>query len=256
MASTVIVAPARLGSTRFPEKLLHPVLGRPLIRWTAEGLQRAAGGLPVFFAVDDERLREALEGSGCGVLMTRGDHPTGTDRLAEANQTLGAEFILNIQADEPLVTAAQIKLLHDLVRSGAPMATLAAPIRRVSELDNPAVVKVVIDLRGRALYFSRLPIPYRRDTGGRITEEELGHIRVYRHLGMYGYHRDFLSKFNKLTPGTLENLERLEQLRAIEHGYPIMIGVTTEPSLGIDRPEDVPALEAWLRHGGSAPAAE
>ena len=155
-----IIVPARLASTRFPEKLLHSICGKPLILWVAERLQAEAPDLPRYFAVDDVKLERVLKDAGHEAIMTRTDHSCGTDRLAEANEKIGADAIINVQADEPLVTGRQIQSLADMIADGASMATLATPFRKRADFLDPNQVKVVVSEKNEALYFSRAPIPY------------------------------------------------------------------------------------------------
>ncbi len=244
--ATVIIVPARLASQRFPEKLLHPIFGKPLILWTAERIRKEAPQFPLYFAVDDERLKEVLHDAGYQVVMTRKGHPSGTDRIAEANAEIQAGAVINVQGDEPLVTGAQIRDLARLLGSGAAMATLATPFKTVEDFRNPNQVKVVTGVTGRALYFSRSPIPFYRDGGGAVDPEWIAQGHCYRHLGMYAYEAEFLRSFNSLAPGALEQIEKLEQLRVLEHNHEIAVGLTDEPTIGIDAPEDIPPLEKIL----------
>lgn len=241
-----IVAPARLASTRFPEKLLHPICGKPLILWVAERIQSQVPDIPAYFAVDDERLRSVVEGAGFKAIMTRPDHQSGTDRLAEANEQIGAEVLINVQADEPLVTKGQIEELRSFMERGATMATLGTPFTSRKDFLDPNQVKVVIGERGDALYFSRAPIPYNRDGFSSFGDDWVQANPVYRHLGLYAYRASFLKAFCKLPQGRLEAIERLEQLRALENGYAIKVGITDEPSIGIDTAEDAAAFTAFL----------
>jgi 3-deoxy-manno-octulosonate cytidylyltransferase (CMP-KDO synthetase) len=246
MTSTAIVVPARLASTRFPRKLLHPVRGKPLIIWVAERIANQAPHVPLHFAVDDDELLWALTSRGFRAVLTSTRHQSGTDRLAEANAAIGADFVINVQADEPLVTGGQIDLLATLITRGCPMATLAIPFSDPVDVSNPNQVKVVVSRSGEALYFSRSPIPYPRDLGGKFTADWLKDHSVYRHLGLYAYRADFLSEFSRLPAGRLEEIERLEQLRALENGHRIAVGFTDEPTLGVDTSEDAAAFERLL----------
>ncbi|MFP4260673.1 MAG: 3-deoxy-manno-octulosonate cytidylyltransferase [Opitutales bacterium] len=241
-----IIVPTRLTSTRFPRKLLHPVRGKPVVLWTAERIRREAPEFPLFFAVDDAELKACLEEAGFQTVMTRDDHASGTDRLAEANAKIGAEAVINVQGDEPLVTGGQIRALADGLKSGAAIATLAVRFSRTEDVANPNQVKVVRDRSGLALYFSRSVIPFDREHTGAVDDAWLAAHPVYRHLGLYAYQSEFLSAFATLEPGYLEGLEKLEQLRAMEHGYRIHVGVTAEATIGIDTPEDIAAFEARL----------
>lgn len=241
-----IIVPARLASTRFPEKLLYKVRGKPIILWTAERIQSVAPEFPLYFAVDDTALARCLEGAGFQVVMTRTDHPSGTDRLAEANAQVGAEAVINVQGDEPLVTGAQIRALANGLSGDAAMSTLAIPFTEVADFMNPNQVKVVRDYNGYALYFSRAPIPFARECKGAVDAAWLGAHTCYRHLGLYAYRAEFLSAFSTLEPGFLEQVEKLEQLRAMEHGYRIHVGITDQPTIGIDALDDIAAFEAAL----------
>lgn len=242
----VIIVPARLTSTRFPRKLLHPVQGKPVILWTAERIRKVAPEFPLYFAVDDAELEDCLSSAGYQTVMTRTDHPSGTDRLAEANARIGAAAVINVQGDEPLVTGEQIRALAAGLESGAAMSTLAVRFERPEDFANPNQVKVVRDRAGLALYFSRSPIPFARDQQGQVDATWLAENPVYRHLGLYAYTADFLAGFSTLEPGFFEGIEKLEQLRALEHGYKIHVGLTDQPTIGIDTPEDVATFEAAL----------
>ena len=241
-----IVAPARLASTRFPEKLLHPICGKPLILWVAERIREQAPGIPAYFAVDHERLREVVAGAGFNAIMTRPDHQSGTDRLAEANEQIGAEVLINVQADEPLVAASQIRALAGFMEEGATMATMASPFRRRKDFLDPNQVKVVLSEGGEALYFSRAPIPYHRDGFETFDDQWVDAAPAYRHLGLYAYRAEFLERFCSLPQGKLEAIEKLEQLRALENGVAIKVGLTEERSIGIDTAEDAAAFAAYL----------
>lgn len=242
----VIIVPTRLTSTRFPRKLLHPVQGKPVILWTAERICEVAPEFPLYFAVDDAELQDCLGGAGYRTVMTRPDHPSGTDRLAEANASVGASAVINVQGDEPLVTGEQIRSLAAGLEGGAAMSSLAVRFERPEDFTNPNQVKVVRDRSGLALYFSRSPIPFARDCAGQVDASWLVSHPVYRHLGLYAYTADFLAAFSTLEPGFLEGMEKLEQLRAMEHGYRIHVGITDQPTIGIDIPEDIAAFEAAL----------
>lgn len=243
-----IVAPARLASTRFPEKLLHPICGKPLILWVAERIQSQVPEIPAYFAVDDEKLRSVVEGAGFKAIMTRPDHQSGTDRLAEANEQIGADVLINVQADEPLVTKGQIEALRKFMDEGATMATLATPFATRKDFLDPNQVKVVCGEGGDALYFSRAPIPYIRDGFSSFDDNWVKENPVYRHLGLYAYRAEFLEAFCSLPQGRLEAIERLEQLRALENNYEIKVGITKEPSIGIDTAEDAADFESFLKN--------
>lgn len=241
-----IVVPARLESTRFPRKLLHALAGRPLLLRVADRLREQVPEFPLFFAVDHESLSEPLEAEGIRWIMTSVAHRSGTDRLAEANRSIGARYVINVQADEPLIAREQVLTLASLVRDECEMATLGKPFTTPEDFLNPNQVKVVTDLSGRALYFSRAPIPYARDLSGKVSSNWLKENRILRHLGLYAYRAEFLDTFSSLPPSPLEQTEKLEQLRALENGYRIRVGVTSSPTIGIDTPEDAAAYEALV----------
>jgi 3-deoxy-manno-octulosonate cytidylyltransferase (CMP-KDO synthetase) len=243
---TVIIVPARLASQRFPRKLLHKIKGKSLVLHVAERIRSEVPEFPLIFAVDDEELSKELETEGFQIQMTDPAHTSGTDRLAEANRIIGAKYIINIQGDEPLVTEAQIRSLAELVRNGAPMGTLATAFIKPCDFADPNQVKVVIDKNSRALYFSRASIPYFRSEGGHPEGDDMAHHLCFRHLGMYSYSAEFLETFSSLPPGRLEQLEKLEQLRVLENGYPIAVGITSDLSIGIDTLEDAKLFEALL----------
>ena len=241
-----IIVPARLASTRFPHKLLFEVRGKPVIVWTAERIRTVAPEFPLYFAVDDDTLERCLSEAGFTVIRTRAEHPSGTDRLAEANAAVGAPAVINVQGDEPLVTGEQIRALAAGLERDAAIATLAVPFVQPQDFANANQVKVVRDREGYALYFSRSPMPFARDTAGQVDALWLAQNRCYRHLGLYAYKADFLSAFSSLEPGLLEQVEKLEQLRAMEHGYRIHVGITDQATIGIDTPEDIAEFEACL----------
>lgn len=247
-SSNAIIVPARLASVRFPRKLLFPLLGKPLVLWTAERLRSELPEIPLYFAVDGEELAGLLSDNGFEVIQTPPELPSGTDRIAWANQSLQADQVVNVQADEPMVEGAQVRLLFDLLRSGGSMATLATPFRSRSDFLSPSQVKVVVDHEGRALYFSRAPVPFDRE--GPVDDQWVLENRPLRHLGLYGYRRDLLEAFCRLEPGKLEKIERLEQLRVLENGHEIRVGLTEAPLPGIDTPEDASRMLKLLDTDG------
>ena len=247
MSQTAIVVPCRLESTRFPRKLLHKIKGRALILWVAERIAREAPEYPLWFAVDHELLRDCVAGAGFQAIMTSPGHPSGTDRIAEANRTVRAERVINVQADEPMVTGGQIRALGGLLAGGAPMATLATPFKRAVDFANPNQVKVVLaPAARRALFFSRSPIPFARERGGVVDDAWVAANPCFKHLGLYGYRADLLEKLAGLPVGKLEQIEKLEQLRVLENGYEIACDVTEDPTIGVDTPEDAVKFEQWL----------
>jgi len=233
------VIPARFASTRLPGKALLSETGRPLIQHVVEAARRAQSLQRIIVATDDPRIAQAVAEIGGEFMMTRADHPTGTDRVAEVAARLeGARIIVNLQGDEPEVSGATLDRVVSLLENDpeAPMATLATPILDESIYRDPACVKVVCSRRGRALYFSRSPIPHHRD--GLNGPATVATPIAYLHLGLYAYRREFLLELGSLAPSPLEAAEKLEQLRVLEAGYPIAVGVVAEPSIGIDTPED------------------
>ncbi len=238
-----IIVPSRLASTRFPRKLLAKVGGKPLIQLTAERLRHQVPEFELFFAVDGPELEKLLSGLGYACIRTDPDLPSGTDRIAQANTGLKREKVLNVQADEPLVLRSHvIALTKALEKKGADLATLATPFSTDEEFHQPNQVKVVLDASGYAMYFSRSPIPFSRDLSGRMCHRSL------KHLGMYGYRKAFLKSFSSLPPGHLEEIEKLEQLRALENGKRISVEVVNEGSIGIDCEKDLAVLEHFLKH--------
>lgn len=246
MPAFAIIVPCRLESTRFPRKLLHPIKGKPLVLWVAERITAQAPDYPLWFAVDHPLLAECIEGAGFRAIMTDAGHQSGTDRLAEANRTVRASYVLNVQADEPLVTGAQLHALAKLIQGDCPMATLCTPFKRVVDFYNTNQVKVVMSQTGRALYFSRSRMPYSRDLGLTIDDAWVAANPCFKHLGLYAYKADFLEQFVRMAPGRLEQIEKLEQLRVLENGHPIAIAVTEDPTIGVDTPEDARKFEALL----------
>ena len=247
----VAVIPARFASTRLPGKPLLADTGKPLIQHVVEAARRARRLSRVIVATDDPRIFDAVLSFGGEAVMTRADHPTGTDRVAEVAAGLpNAEIIVNLQGDEPEVSGAALDLVASLLGDNpdAPMATLATPIHDESVYLDPACVKVVCSRAGRALYFSRSPIPRHRD-GLPAAGAPFGWL----HLGLYAYRRDFLLTLGTLTPTLLETTEKLEQLRVLELGHPIAVGFVDEPGVGIDTPEDYRRfVERWKnRHNKS-----
>lgn len=238
--SCLIVIPARYASTRFPGKPLHLIAGKPLVRHVWERCRRAGLASGVVIATDDERIAEAARGFGAEVAMTRSDHPSGTDRLAEvAGQRPDATHFLNVQGDEPLVNPGLLDTMIAALRDtpGLPMITAASPLAEGPEIENPNIVKVVLTTTGDALYFSRSRIPYARNPPA---------LPCHRHLGVYGYSRDFLLRFVTWQPSPLETTESLEQLRALENGARLRVVITTDESPGVDTPEQALEVERRL----------
>ncbi len=233
------VIPARFASTRLPGKPLLSDTGRPLIQHVVEAARRSQSLDRIVVATDDRRIAEAVVAFGGEAVMTRADHTTGTDRVAEVAARLeGARIIVNLQGDEPEVSGEALDRAVSLLESDpeAPMATLATPIRDEATYRDPACVKVVCSAGGRALYFSRSPIPCHRDglPDPATSPRPIAHL----HLGLYAYRRDFLLSIAALPPSPLEAAEKLEQLRVLDAGYPIAVGIVEEVSIGIDTTED------------------
>lgn len=248
MSKIAIIVPCRLESTRFPRKLLHQVRGKALLQWVAERIASVAPDYPLYFAIDDLRLREPLLSGGFQTLLTRADHASGTDRIAEANRSIKADYVINVQADEPLVSRAQIAMLAEAIQGQAPMATLATAFTTAADFFSPNQVKVVLSRpTRRALFFSRSPLPFARDLGGKVDDAWVKSHPCYRHLGLYAYQADLLDRFSQLPLGDLEQVERLEQLRVLENGYPIACDLTDDPTIGVDTPEDAVKFERWLK---------
>lgn len=235
------IIPARYASTRFPGKPLAMLGDKPMIQWVYERASSLFEHLLV--ATDDQRIYTAVERFGGKVQMTSPKHSSGTERCAEAaglyekQKNLRFSHVVNIQGDEPLIQPEQLQTLIDCFQApGTGIATLIRQMKEKEELENPNVVKVVVDQLFRALYFSRSPIPFVRSTG---TEQESGNIQFYTHIGLYAFQRDVLEQVVKLPPSALEQAESLEQLRWMEHGITIRTAVTNLPSLGVDTPEDL-----------------
>lgn len=239
--TVVGVIPARWGSTRLPGKSLLPLCGKPLVQWVYERALRARALEAVVVATDDERIRSAVEAFGGRAVMTRADHPSGTDRVAEAARALGADAVVNIQGDEPLIDPGLIdRVAGALVDSPDwDMSTAAAPIRSERDLAAASVVKVVWDATGRALYFSRSVIPFVRDA----APEGLTH---WRHIGIYGYRSLFLERLVQTPPCVTERAEKLEQLRALHIGGRIRVLTADEAGIGVDTHEDIAYAESAI----------
>jgi len=242
MSEVTVIIPARWASTRFPGKPLVPLRGKPLVQHVWERAGRAKRVGRIIIATDDMRIAEAAFDFGAEVALTSPKHPTGTDRLAEVAKKLkSASIILNVQGDEPDIAPSTIDRLAEALQDDPKlgMVTAANPLTNPANVQDPNVVKVVTDLAGRALYFSRSIIPYDRD--GR------GGIKYLRHQGIYGYRRKVLLGFVKWKPTPLEQAEKLEQLRALEHGIAIGVIVVQRGSVGVDVPADLAKAERALR---------
>lgn len=238
------IIPARYASTRFPGKPLHPIAGKPLIQHVVAQCQKVKSLAEVIVATDDARIAEVAK-QFCRVELTRADHPSGSDRIAEVAARCECDAVVNIQGDEPLIAPSVVEAVAQALRD-CEMSTAATPIRDVAEYDNPNVVKVVVNAGGRALYFSRRTIPYLREAASRSANEQLAAFPFLKHLGIYGFRRDTLLRLVKFPVSPLENAEKLEQLRALEHGIPIAVVTVAYDSVGVDTPEDVARVEKIL----------
>ncbi|WP_266160449.1 3-deoxy-manno-octulosonate cytidylyltransferase [Dyella silvatica] len=249
--SFIVAIPARYGSTRLPAKPLREIGGVPMVvRVAQRALQ--AGAAQVVVAVDDQRIADALAGQGVEICMTRSDHASGSDRLAECAAHYGWPddlIVVNLQGDEPFAPAAGIReVALALAEDDAPMATLATEIVHAHELFDPNVVKLVRATAGRALYFSRAPLPWARDAFAEHRDALPAGLPFLRHIGIYAYRAGFLKRYAGLSRTALEQAESLEQLRVLEHGYPIAVRLTPEPfPPGIDTLSDLQRAEQWLR---------
>jgi 3-deoxy-manno-octulosonate cytidylyltransferase (CMP-KDO synthetase) len=246
----IVAIPARYGSTRLSAKPLRAIGGVPMVARVAQRALQAGAG-QVVVAVDDARVAQALEGQGVDVCMTRVDHASGSDRLAEVAGHYGwAEdaIVVNLQGDEPFAPVAGIReVARALAEDDAPMATLATPVTAAHELFDPNVVKLVRRADGRALYFSRAPMPWARDAFASNREVLPEGLPFLRHIGIYAYRAGFLGRYTGLPRTPLEQAESLEQLRVLEHGFPIAVRLTPEPfPPGIDTEADVERAERWL----------
>ncbi|MDN2711954.1 3-deoxy-manno-octulosonate cytidylyltransferase [Janthinobacterium sp. SUN118] len=247
----IVIIPARLASTRLPNKPLADLGGKPMVVRVAE--QAAlSGAARVIVATDHDTIRDACAAHGVEVCMTRADHPSGTDRIAEVARTLGLPLdavVVNLQGDEPLIDPALLAACAAQISAAVPMATCAHPLHEVADAFNPNVVKVVLDKHGRALYFSRATIPWHRD-GYAQSKDRLpaGYVPL-RHIGLYAYSNAFLQTYPGLSASPLEAIEALEQLRVLWHGYAIAVHVTdSAPAAGVDTPEDLARVQAHYRH--------
>lgn len=249
-APFIVAIPARYGSTRLPAKPLRLLGGVPMVvRVAQRALQ--AGAAQVVVAVDDERIAAALAGQGVDICMTRRDHASGSDRLAECAAHYGwpgDAIVVNLQGDEPFAPAAGIRAVAQaLAEDAAPMATLATPIDDAHELFDPNVVKLVRGLDGRALYFSRTPLPWARDAFALDRNTLPPDVPFLRHIGIYAYRAGFLAQYTRLPRTPLEQAESLEQLRVLEHGHAIAVRLTPEPfPPGIDTEADLERAARWL----------
>lgn len=241
--NVTLLIPARYGSSRFPGKPLAPINGKPMIQHVYERASLAKGLKDIYVATDDERIKEAVEGFGGKVIMTSIEAASGTDRIEDAITQLGLaedDLVVNLQGDQPLIDPISIEQIISLFERHPGefgMATLGFQITEEEELNDPKHVKLVFDNEFNALYFSRARIPFGRDTDD---------YPVYKHLGVYAYTRKFVHTFARLPLGRLEDLEKLEQLRALEHGYKIKVAISAFDSPEVDTPEDIRICESRL----------
>ena len=235
----MVVLPARYGSTRFPGKPLARIAGRPLIEWVYRRALEIRGAGELVVATDDRRIADAVEGFGGNVVMTSPDHATGTDRVAEVARAREFRFVVNLQGDEPIFDPVTVEAMVERLASSpdVDIVTACHPIANAEDHHNPNCVKVVAGRDGKALYFSRAPIPYAAPGGP---------AAAHRHVGIYAYRREALLAFTELEPTDLERTEKLEQLRALEHGMTIAVIVTDAPTVGVDVPDDLKNVEKQL----------
>jgi 3-deoxy-manno-octulosonate cytidylyltransferase (CMP-KDO synthetase) len=243
---TAIIIPARYASTRLPGKPLLRQTGKYLVQHVYERACQARRASQVLVATDDARILAAVRSFGGQAVLTRRDHASGTDRVAEVAANLAVDTIINLQGDEPLIDPGVLDLLPELLRNDpdTEMATLAAPITSVEQWHNPSCVKVVCDAAGRALYFSRSPIPFVRDSQPSFAAQPAPFLQ---HLGLYAYRRRFLLRLAAMRPEPLEQLERLEQLRVLAQGHRIRVGIVREAASGVDTYEDYQRFVAMYR---------
>ena len=250
----VAIIPARWASSRFPGKPLALIKKKPMIQWVVEQAQKASRISEVIVATDDDRIFDAVTGFGGKAVMTSLDHATGSDRIAEVASGLKCDIVVNVQGDEPLIPPENIDQVIGCLDNDPTLnvATLMMAVREPDEISDSNIVKVVADLKGRALYFSRSAIPFHRDewksgfpdSNSYVKEE--GMSGIFKHIGLYAYTRSFLLEFTQMSPTPIEQLEKLEQLRILEHGYPIQVEITDKVSMGVDRFEDLEKVERLL----------
>jgi len=242
----VAIIPARWASTRFPGKPLALIKNKPMIQWVVEQAQKATRVSEVIVATDDDRVFDAVTEFGGKAVMTSEDHTTGSDRIAEVASGLKCDIVVNIQGDEPLIPPENIDQVIGCLNKNPTLnvATLMMAVHDSDEITDSNVVKVVADQKGRALYFSRSAIPFHRDEWKDGVPKDAS--RVYKHVGLYAYTRSFLLEFTRMSPTPIEQLEKLEQLRILEHGYPIQVEITDRVSMGVDRIEDLEKVEKLL----------
>jgi 3-deoxy-manno-octulosonate cytidylyltransferase (CMP-KDO synthetase) len=247
--TAVVVIPARYDSTRFPGKPLAPLKGKPVIQHVYENSRRSLLSQEVIVATDSETIFEKVLSFGGKAVMTSRAHESGTDRVAEVARSLLCDIIVNVQADEPLIRPEMIDDVISLLSDDrADIGTLVKEIQGPQEVTDPNIVKAVFGHDGFALYFSRAPVPYHRDAWKALDRLDVGHSKstVYKHIGIYGYRRDILIKLAGMRPSRLEEIEKLEQLRALENGFRIKVKETSSETIGVDTPQDLERVEQWL----------
>ncbi|MGJ7917633.1 3-deoxy-manno-octulosonate cytidylyltransferase [Massilia sp. LXY-6] len=247
--SFIVIIPARLASTRLPNKPLADLGGKPMVVRVAERA-RESGAARIVVATDHADILAACAAHGIEACMTRADHPSGTDRIAEVARALGLPgdaVVVNLQGDEPLIDPALLAACAARIGQGVPMATCAHPLHDALDAFNPNVVKVVLDKLGRALYFSRATIPWHRDAFAQNRDQLPAGYAPLRHIGLYAYSNTFLQQYPQLEPSPLETIEALEQLRVLWHGVPIAVHVTdSAPAAGVDTPEDLERVRTYF----------
>ena len=244
----IAIIPARYASTRFPGKPLAMLGGKTVIQRVYEQVSSVLD--EVYVATDDERIFSCVESFGGKAVMTRSDHKSGTDRIQEAVEKIGtqADVIINVQGDEPFIQPSQVETLMRLFdEPSTQIGTLGKRFDSLEAIQNPNSPKIVIDIRGFALYFSRSVIPYIRGVETEETEDWFGKYPFLKHLGIYAYRREVLAEVTKLPQSSLEKAESLEQLRWLENGYRIRVGLTDVETVGIDTPEDLQRAEEFLK---------
>src|SRR5580692_12293011 len=241
--TVLVVIPARYASNRFPGKPLAPIADKPMIQHVVERVRHASLPARVLVATEDDRIKSAVEAFGAEAILTRPDHRTGTDRIAEVATHVQADIYINVQGDEPLIdpgtidSVAAAMAADDSIQLVTPCAAITLP----GEIMDPNIVKVVQDFDGQALYFSRAPVPWVRDTGDRVA------ARHWKHIGLYGYLREALLEFPTLPPGELERIEQLEQLRWLENGFHMHVVEKTYNAVSVDVPADIQKVEKLLQ---------
>jgi 3-deoxy-manno-octulosonate cytidylyltransferase (CMP-KDO synthetase) len=244
----IAVIPARYASTRLPGKPLAQIAGRPMIQRVVEQVRQAQNVTRVLVATDDQRIQAAVEGFGGEAILTRADHRTGTDRVAEVAAHVPAEIYVNVQGDEPLLDPDTVDALVSamLEDDSVQVATPCSAIRQQNDIMDPHITKVVRDFDGNALYFSHAPIPWVRDRDSDLV------VKHWKHIGLYAFRRDALLEFPTLPPGELERVEQLEQLRWLENGFRIRVVETEYDAISVDVPEDIARVEQLLRSSAAS----